>query len=123
MESIVKDHVVEHLDRHELVKKSQHGFTRGRSCASNLLCFLEKATAALDNGEPVDVIFLEFAKAFDTIPHERLKKKLKAHGIDGKQLAWLDRRKQRVVLYGCKSTWEDVLSGVPRGACLDCSSS
>jgi ribonucleases P/MRP protein subunit RPP40 len=113
---------VKHLDRHGQVKKSQHGFTRGRSCARNLLCFLEEVTAALDNGEPVDVIFLDFTKAFDTVPHKRLTKKLKARGIDGKLLAWiaawLDGRKQRVVLNGCESTWGDVLSGVPPGSVL-----
>jgi Reverse transcriptase (RNA-dependent DNA polymerase) len=64
MESIIKDEVVKHLEKHKLVKGSQHGFTKGRSCVSNLLCFLEKATAELDNGAAVDVIYLDFAKAF-----------------------------------------------------------
>jgi Reverse transcriptase (RNA-dependent DNA polymerase) len=117
MESVIKDHIVKHLDKHGLVKKTQYGFSRGCSCASNLLSFLEKATAALDNGDSVDVVYLDFAKAFDTVPHERLKKKLRAHGIDGKLLAWiaawLDGRRQRVVLNGCESTWEQALSGVP----------
>jgi Reverse transcriptase (RNA-dependent DNA polymerase) len=75
LESVIKDKIVTHLDRHRLIKNTQHGFMKGRSCASNLLTFLEKVTASLDNGEAVDVIYLDFAKAFDTVPHERLKKK------------------------------------------------
>jgi hypothetical protein len=63
--------------------------------------FLEKATQAVDNGEAFDAIFLDFAKAFDKVPHARLLKKLKAHGIDGqlqKWIAnWLVGRWQRVV--------------------------
>jgi Reverse transcriptase (RNA-dependent DNA polymerase) len=122
LESVIKDKIVAHLDRHRLIKNSQHGFMKGRSCASNLLSFLEKVTASLDNGDAVDVIYLDFAKAFDTVPHERLKKKLKAHGITGDLLkwiaAWLDGRKQRVCLNGKESTWAEVLSGVPQGSVL-----
>ena len=49
---------------------------RGRSCTSNLLSFLERITLAVDVGEPVDIIFLDFAKAFDKVPVERLMKKV-----------------------------------------------
>ena len=65
MESIIRDAIVEHLDRHNLVLDSQHGFRRGRSCTTNLLVFLDKVSLAVDNGVSVDAIFLDLAKAFD----------------------------------------------------------
>jgi len=85
-EMIVKDAIVEHLERHKLIFETQHGFRRGRSCLSNLLTFLEKATASMDKGIPMDVIFLDFAKAFDKVPHNRLISKLISHGIRGATL-------------------------------------
>ena len=87
---------------------------RGRSCATNLLEFLEKATRAADEGKPLDVIFLDFAKAFDKVPRERLLKKVHAHGRVWDWIsAWLKDRTQRVVLNGEFSSWMDVLSRVP----------
>jgi hypothetical protein len=88
-ESIVRDHVTAHLDKLELLNESQHGFRQGRSCLSNLLTFLEKATQAMDEGLGIDVIYLDLAKAFDKVPHSRLLLKLQSHGIDGKILTWL----------------------------------
>jgi Reverse transcriptase (RNA-dependent DNA polymerase) len=83
MESVTKDQIVRHLEKNCLINKSQHGFMAGRSCTTNLLLFFEKVTAELYKGEPVVVIYLDLAKAFDMVPHEQLKRKLKAHGIDG----------------------------------------
>ena len=79
--------MVEHLDRHGLITRTQHGFMRGRSCTSNLLSFLDKVTAAVDSREAVDVIYLDFAKAFDKVPIQRLLKKVRAHGIRGRVLS------------------------------------
>ena len=83
MERIVKDNVVEHFNEYNVIKGSQHGFTRGRSCLTNLLEFFEEVYERIhvDEGKPVDVIYLDFAKAFDKVPHKRLAKKLQAWGI------------------------------------------
>ena len=78
-----------YLETNKLLRTSQHGFRKGRSCLTNLLTFLDQVTDGLDRGESVDVIFLDFAKAFDKVPHERLLRKMEAFGIGGEVLAWV----------------------------------
>ena len=82
MESIIKDEIIKHLNIFKLINGSPQGFTKGRSCLTNLLEFLEEVTDAIDKGKPFECIYLDFAKAFDKVPHLRLIKKLKAHGVD-----------------------------------------
>src|SRR6218665_2486396 len=89
MERIVKDNVVEHLNRYNVIKGSQHGFTRRRSCLTNLLEFFEEVYEMIDEGKPVDVIYLDFAKAFDKVPHKSLARKLQACGIRRQALTWI----------------------------------
>ena len=72
LESIIKDSIVVHLNTFNLINTTQHGFRKGRSCLTNLLEYLETVTKFLDDGCPVDVIYLDFAKAFDKVPHARL---------------------------------------------------
>jgi len=121
-ESIVKDRIVQHLLEHKLLKNSQHGFTSGRSCLTNLLDFFESVTKELDKGNEVDLVYLDFCKAFDKVPHCRLIKKLHAHGVQGQVLewikSWLTNRRQRVSVDGALSNWVDVTSGVPQGSVL-----
>lgn len=92
------------------------------ACVTNLLAFLEEVTQSVDNGIPVDVIYLDFAKAFDKVPHQRLTAKLEAHGISGKAShwinSWLKDREQRVILNGNVYSWRQVVSGVPQSSVL-----
>ena len=69
-----------------------------------MLCFLEDVTKWVDEGSPVDIIYLDFKKAFDKVPHQRLLLKLKAHGIGNGMINWIEKwlidRRQRVVVDG-----------------------
>ena len=89
---------------------------------TELLQFLETVTDYIDKGYPVDVIYFDFQKAFDKVPHHRLIHKLTAHATGGKVLNWirdwLSGREQRVVLLGSTSTWSPVKSVVPHGSVL-----
>ena len=79
-----------------------------------ILQFLQCITSSLDHGLPVDVIYLDLQKAFDSVPHNRLLVKVESYGISGKFLVWiksfLSDREQCVVLNRCKSGWQKVLS-------------
>ena len=122
MESIIKDSILVHLDKFSLINDSQHGFSKGRSCLTNLLVFMEEVTCSLDEGNPVDVIYLDFAKAFDKVPYRRLFSKLRSHGIGGNVAEWIEvwltNRKQKVGLNKKYSDWRSVVSGVPQGSVL-----
>ena len=108
--------------KNNLLTKEQHGFVRSKSCTTNLLETLDFISASLDNGIPVDVILLDFAKAFDTVPHRRLLAKLRVYGFDGLILKWIEAflkdRRQRVVQGEIVSDWVEIFSGVPQGSVI-----
>ena len=122
LESILKEQIVTHLNKEGLINDNQHGFVSGKSCLSNLLEALEYITLTLDRGQDVDGIYLDYAKAFDSVPHDRLIMKLAGYGIDGKLITWircfLTDRIQKVSIRGSQSSPVNVTSGVPQGSVL-----
>ena len=121
-EILIRNHIVEFLVKHKLINTSQHGFLKAWSCLTNILCFLEEITEWVDEGSPVDVVYLDFQTAFDKVPHQRLLLKLKAHGLGNDVINWIEKllthRRQRVIVDGEISNWKSVLNGVPQGSVL-----
>ena len=119
LETIIRDRMMDFLIIHKLITPSQHGFLKARSCLTNLLCFFEEITKWVDGGSPVDVIYLDFQKAFDKVPHQRLILKLKSHGMGNSVVNCIDQwLTDRVVVDGYVSSWKSVMSGVPQGYVL-----
>lgn len=122
MESLVRDMLVQHLLKLNLLSPKQYGFLNGRSTVTQLLYFLEKCVENIVDGGVVDTVYLDFSKAFDTVPHRRLLKKLEAYGIQGRLLSWirefLVERTQEVAVNGEKSKEATVISGIPQGTVL-----
>ena len=123
MEKLIRDKLVDHMTSNNLFSNTQHGFISGRSCITQLLEYIEDLTEAIDNGEDVDVIYLDFCKAFDKVPHRRLVKKLEQYGIKGDLLLWIKNflhdRQQRVTIGDSSSDWTPVSSGIPlTGECF-----
>ena len=87
MESLIRNKIVEHLERYSHIRASQHGFMAGRPATTNLLVYMETLTRLMDEGHAVDV--LDFSKAFEKVPHRRLLDKCRGLGVEGKVLEWI----------------------------------
>ena len=122
LEHIIHSNIMKHFDDHQILCDNQHGFRKRRSCETQLLITIDNIAKSVSQGKQVDLILLDFEKAFDKVPHGRLLHKLQHYGVRGQANNWvksfLSDRKQQVVLEGVSSGKEDVVSGVPQGTVL-----
>ena len=122
LERLMYTRLLSFVNKHNLLYKFQFGFRKGHSPNLALICLVDKITAALENGDFVLGVFLDFSKAFDTVDHKILLKKLEYYGIRGCALNWfksyLENREQFVMYNGVASDYGKISCGVPQGSIL-----
>ena len=121
-EKVLRKYIVAYMEENRLSNSGQHGFRLGRSCLNQLIAHFDHITQLLESVQNVDVVYLDFAKAFDKVDFLVTMRKLHSIGISGKLGHWvysfLTERKQAVIVNGAKSNLSEVSSGVPQGSVL-----
>ena len=120
-EKIVRDKLIELTG--EYIDPSQHGFLKNKSCSTNMVKFCDNIALSLNGSYQTDVVYFDFAKAFDSVNHDIILEKLQSlYKVDGTLLNFLKNylqgRFQRVVIGNTASSTKPVLSGVPQGSIL-----
>ncbi|CAM4395071.1 unnamed protein product [Lepidochelys olivacea] len=110
------------MEERKVIRNSQHGFTKDKSCLTNVIAIYDEITGSANMRKAVDGIYLDCSKAFVTISHSILASKLKKYGLDEWTIrwieSWLDRQAQRVVINSSMSSWQLVSNGVPQESVL-----
>ncbi|PKU46225.1 rna-directed dna polymerase from mobile element jockey- hypothetical protein [Limosa lapponica baueri] len=108
MERLILGVISKHMEEKNAIRSSQHRFTKGKSCLTNLITFYDGMTGWIDEGRAVDVVYLDFSKAFDTISHSILIGKFRKYGLNEWTVRWIETwlkdRAQRVVIRATESS-------------------
>ena len=122
LEKLVASHISFFINSKNLLSDHHFGFHKGSSCTSQSIHLFHSWASAIDSGKLTDIVFLDFARVLDSVPHTHFLEKIQYFGIKGNILHWLSDflydRKQRVAIDGAFSDWGNVSSGVPRGSIL-----
>ena len=119
LEHIVHHHIITHLEELNILSEVQYGFRKDHSCESQFILTIQDLASGLEEGGQIDAVLLDFRKAFDKVPHKRLRLELEHYGVRGESLDWisfLSKGSQRVVCGGSTSGQCEVASGVPQGS-------
>ena len=121
-EQVVRKQMVAHLEENNLLNSKQHGFRSGKSCLTQLLHHFDDIIETLSNGDDMDAIYLDYAKAFDKVDHQILLSKLQLYDFHSKIIrrieSFLTNRSQQVIVDGHMSITAPIISGVPQGTVL-----